>query len=267
MPRHADSPALVPSALLITAAPAAGRSQRVEAHGVAPRRRPLVALLTALFVLSLCAAAAAAGQTPTARTDAPSDIYATGSTGHGTLNDAAEPAQWHFEYQYTYNGEVIPGRTDDQSVPASTADQAVSAPMDTYAEGATYQYRLVVTTASGTAHGNWVTFTTTCCAPPPSSGSKPTPSGGTGGNFGTSPQPTPRRPTTGRSTLCHVPRLIGHSLKQARAILRRNACAIGRVRRSHHTSKRGKWVIVRQSRRAASTAPAQTKVDITLARR
>ena len=70
------------------------------------------------------------------------------------------------------------------------------------------------------------------------------------------PPPSPR---------CRVPRVVGLTLVKARALLRRNRCATGRVRyAASHSVRRGR--VIAQSRRAGTRAVVGTRVGLTVSR-
>jgi hypothetical protein len=118
----------------------------------------------------LCVAVNSAGEAfvtrvppPTATTGAPTALSEVAANVSGTVNpDDATLTSCNFEYgQGTTYGQNAPCATP---LPAGGATQAVTATLNGLTVGATYHYRLVASTASGTSVGADTTFKT--LAPP-----------------------------------------------------------------------------------------------------
>ena len=139
------------------AAPA-GHPQRTGA------RRTLAAFVAALAVVAAAAAAAAAATpTPQASTGPVLDVSASAATVGVAVADADQPATYVIEYgpssDYSYETTPAP-------VAAATGRQSESVRLTGLEEGTTFHYRVVLTTAAGSAAGNDASFTTAGTAPP-----------------------------------------------------------------------------------------------------
>ena len=101
---------------------------------------------------------------PEANTGVASGITDTGATLNGTVDPNGVATSYHFEYGTTgaYGSQApIP----DGGAGAGFADQSVSTAISGLSPSTLYHYRLVATSAGGTASGSDATFTT--AAPPP----------------------------------------------------------------------------------------------------
>lgn len=84
------------------------------------------------------------------------------------------------------------------------------------------------------------------------------------------PAPPPAAPQSAPSprplvTRCLVPKLRGKTVRQARAVLKRRSCALGKVRRAYSAKvRRGR--IVSQTRRTGRRLPRGTRVGVTLSK-
>jgi hypothetical protein len=107
---------------------------------------------------------------PTATTGTASAVGTTTATLGGTVNPNGQATTYHFEYgPTTAYGASIP--VPDASAGSGTSAQAVSAAPTGLSASTTYHFRLVATSAGGTASGADASFTTgAVVTPPPTSG-------------------------------------------------------------------------------------------------
>lgn len=121
-----------------------------------PRIAPLAALALALLGAALPASAAAAG--PSANTGPALGVLSNTATLTGTVTPDGTPTTYRFEYgRSTSYGASTPV----QSAPEGTRPASVIALVSALRPSTLYHYRLVATSAAGTARGEDQTFTTT----------------------------------------------------------------------------------------------------------
>jgi hypothetical protein len=118
------------------------------------RLAPLGAAAGLLLVLAGPARAATA---PTAITGPVTAIAATTATLSGTLNPNGAATTWYFEYGKDTN---YGAKTPAANAGAGTANVGVTANLSGLTGGATYHYRIVAASTSGTTNGSDGIFTT-----------------------------------------------------------------------------------------------------------
>ena len=114
----------------------------------------ITALLTGLVLLTAGAAVAAP---PAASTGPVSAVGPTSATATGAVNPHGVATSWYFEFGTT---TAYGRKTTTRSAGSGTSDVSVSATLSGLAPGTTYHYRLVATSADGTARGVDGIFTT-----------------------------------------------------------------------------------------------------------
>jgi len=122
-----------------------------------------VAAAAALAALAAAPAVwAASAQAPTATTGTASAVSATSATLAGTVNPNGSATTYVFEY-----GPTSAYGSQTSSVSAGSGSSAVNAgaSLSGLASNATYHFRIVATSAGGTADGADATFTTTASPP------------------------------------------------------------------------------------------------------
>jgi streptogramin lyase/phosphodiesterase/alkaline phosphatase D-like protein len=105
---------------------------------------------------------------PSATTNDPTGVTSANATMAATVNPQGIAASYHFEWGQTPSfGTSVP--QPDASLPVDSADHAVTQGLTGLEPNATYYYRVVATSVSGTTYGDPVTFTTAAVAPDASS--------------------------------------------------------------------------------------------------
>jgi hypothetical protein len=77
--------------------------------------------------------------------------------------------------------------------------------------------------------------------------------------------PAPPPPRTGQTARCVVPRVVGRNLRNARRLIVRSGCRLGRVRRAYST-RVAKGLVLRQSPAAGRRLRRDTAVSVTISR-
>ncbi len=129
-----------------------------------------MALATGAGTLATNAVAAAA---PTVAIGTTTNVNDTRATLNGTVNAQGLDTDYAFQYGTTTN---YGKQTRLTTIPAETADRAVTAELDDLTPGTDYHVRIIATNSSGQNVSGDVTFRTTGTAPPPAP--KPTVSTG-----------------------------------------------------------------------------------------
>lgn len=173
-------------------------------------------------------ASRAAPRAPQASTGPAESVSASAAKLTGTVNPNAQATSYRFDYgTSTSYGTSTPS----QSAGAGSSNRSVTATIHGLKPGRTYHYRLLATSPAGTSSGGDRTFKT--------------------------------RPVKTRAA-CVVPDLHHKTLAQAKKLLGRHHCALGRVTRPKQNHS-GRLVVVKQSPRSGSRRPGGTPVALTLA--
>ena len=135
-----------------------------------PKRIMLVSMALATLALALSLAAGAfASSSPEASTGAASSVGENSATLSATVNPSGQETTYAFEYgTNTYSSQ-----TPAQSAGAGSAKVTVTAQIVALQPGTTYHYRVIATSAAGTATGSDATFKTSGVAPPEAQGAQP----------------------------------------------------------------------------------------------
>ena len=121
-------------------------------------RRMIQALGLAVLAAAVLAAVAVAAATPIVATGTATNRTDTGAKLNGTLNPEGAATKWYFQYGLT---TAYPSGTSVKISDSGTRNESVSATISGLTPGTTYHYRLVATSAAGSAIGVDKTFTTT----------------------------------------------------------------------------------------------------------
>jgi hypothetical protein len=115
---------------------------RIARHGVTP-------LLAVVLLLALAAGAGAAA--PAGNRGRGPASAATTATATGTVNPGGVATTWYVEYGTSTS---YGSKTASAGAGSGTANSAVSVALTGLAQGTTYHYRVVATSASGTSRGS-----------------------------------------------------------------------------------------------------------------
>jgi hypothetical protein len=182
---------------------------------------------------------------PTVATGAATDITTTGAQLEGTVNPNNNPTSSFFEYGTTASyGQGAPSTSahDGNGTEPVTASAALAG----LQPGTLYHYRLVATNGVGTrVNGADETFATT---------SAPLPL----------PLPPPSTPPLVKH--CAVPKLSHLSLRDAKSVLGKAGCALGKVKQLKRpkSTKGLSFGVLAQSPASGTTTAAPSKVSVTL---
>ncbi len=161
---------------------------------------------------------------PTATTGAAISVRSNSATLTGRVNPRGAPTAYHFQYGLT----TAYGRTTP-AVTLSAATTAISVVdgIRNLKPDTTYHYRVVAGNRNGSSTGLDRRFHTPLLK-------------------------------------CHVPRLKGDTLGQARRTLKRAHCRLGRVHRPRHVSHGSHLKVSSQNPSAGSVRPAGSRVSVKL---
>jgi len=173
-------------------------------------------------------ASPAAPKAPQASTGPAESVTASAAKLTGTVNPNAQATSYRFDYGTSTS---YGASTSSQSAGAGSSKRSVTATLHALKPGRTYHYRLLARSPAGTSSGGDRTFKT---------------------------QAVKTR------AACVVPNLHHQSLAQAKKLLGRHHCALGRVTRPRQNHS-GRLVVVKQSPRSGSRRPGGTRVALTLA--
>jgi YD repeat-containing protein len=144
-----------------------------------------------------------------------------------TLTGTVNPAGAPTSYDFVFGTTRKYGRTTAAAAAGSGSPVTVSTSLTHLKPGTTYHYALVASNRNGTSTGSDHTFRTP-------------------------------------SFSCHVPSLIGDTLRQARKALADHHCRLGHVSRPRHTKRRAHLTVSSQHPRAGAVKPAGTRVAVKL---
>jgi streptogramin lyase len=107
---------------------------------------------------------------PSASTDDPAGVTSSNATMAATVNPQSAATTYHFEWGQTpAYGTSVP--QPEASLPADSADHALTQGLSGLEPNSTYYYRVVATSLGGTTYGDEDSFTTSAVAPDVSTGS------------------------------------------------------------------------------------------------
>jgi hypothetical protein len=134
-----------------------------------PKRTMFVAMALATAAVALAIAAGAfASSSPEASTGAASNVGDSSATLSASVNPAGQQTTYAFEYGTS--AKNYSSQTPVQSAGAGAQKVTVTAQVASLRPGTTYHYRVIATSAAGTATGSDATFKTTGIAPPETPG-------------------------------------------------------------------------------------------------
>jgi RTX calcium-binding nonapeptide repeat (4 copies)/PASTA domain len=170
------------------------------------------------------------GAPPSAVTVIAANVGRTSATMVAVVNPRGSATTVAFEFGPT---ERYGSRTETRTIGSTAGDTVVEMIAPGLVPGMTYHFRAVATSAEGTTLGRDLSFTTLAAPSAP-------------------------------ARVCVVPRLLGRSLKAARAALTRSRCRVGAVRHVRARAKRG--TVVAQGSRAGRRLPVGARVNLTVSR-
>ncbi len=193
--------------------------------------------------------------------DAASGVGVDAATLNGSVNPEGHSTTYNFEYGTT---TAYGSSTTATAAGSGQEAGAVTAGIGGLDPATTYHYRLVANNTVGPSTTADATFTTSSVPSPPSPPPPPPPSSSPSPSASsTSSPPTTSGPKA--SPRCTVPRLVGKTLRQAKAALTKAGCKLGKVTKPK--AKRGRALpalIVKSSAPHAGAEPASGKVNLTL---
>lgn len=125
------------------------------------------AVVSVLAASLLCASLALAATPPTAATSPATNV----TTSSATLNGAVTPNKTTTSYHFEYGQSTSLGSTTAPGTVSGNASKSVSTDVTGLIPGTKYYFRIVASSASGTATGSEMSFTTSLVAVPPSQNS------------------------------------------------------------------------------------------------
>lgn len=161
---------------------------------------------------------------PDAATARSIGVRSNTATLTGTVNPRGAPTTYHFQYGTT---TAYGHSTPSVTLAAGTRSDSVMDGIKHLKPGTTYHYRVLATNRNGSATGLDRTLHT-------------------------------------QMLRCHVPKLKGDTLKQARRALTRAHCRLGRVHRPRHVRHGAHLSVSSQSPSAGVVRPAGSKVSVRL---
>ncbi len=198
---------------------------------------------------------------PTVATASASAVGLHTAQLNGQLNPNGAVTTGYFQYGTT---GAYGTSTPSFSTTAGNTSMPVNATITGLTPGTTYHYRLVGSNSTGVSYGTDQTFTTTTTTT--STTTTTTPGTTTSTTTTTTPGTTPSTPGRPSESLlsCLVPNLHGMTLGQARSVLNRAHCRLGKVHQPKRVVRHHVLRVAGQSARVRTEHARNYRVNITL---